>query len=125
MRSAQVLMSISLPGHVVFFLIIYFVKSSQILPFTVWLMLFYLMTGFVQVLALFLFCYWLVLFVWRLACGVWNPDNDTIPLLTALGDLIGISLLFVCFILLEALDSHDYPSSSSLINKQNQTHTYF
>lgn len=41
-----------------------------------------------------MFCYYLVHLVWKLNK---NPDNICIPLLTATGDFLGVSMLFLCF----------------------------
>ena len=46
---------------------------------------------------LFLICYWLVHFAWRRNK---NPDNISIPYLTAIGDLLGTAFLAICFHLL-------------------------
>uniref|UniRef100_A0AC34RAI8 SLC41A/MgtE integral membrane domain-containing protein n=1 Tax=Panagrolaimus sp. JU765 TaxID=591449 RepID=A0AC34RAI8_9BILA len=48
----------------------------------------------IPVTALLFICQWLVAFMW--ACRV-DPDNAAIPYLTALGDLIGTSLLYGAF----------------------------
>ena len=40
------------------------------------------------------FCQLLCRALWKLC---WNPDNNAIPLLTALGDLLGTSLLAMAF----------------------------
>jgi len=50
-----------------------------------------------QVTILLFTCQWLVALMWQWAV---DPDNAAIPYLTALGDLLGTSLLFVTFTLL-------------------------
>ena len=45
-------------------------------------------------MSLLLVCYFLVHLTWRLKI---NPDNFVIPVLTGVGDLIGVSLLFLSF----------------------------
>ena len=47
-----------------------------------------------EVIILLILCYYLVHIIWRFKK---NPDNYSIPLLTATGDLLGVSLLFICF----------------------------
>jgi hypothetical protein len=55
---------------------------------------FYLIVAMIQVVILHLICYNLVHFIWRLKK---NPDHVSIPFLTAIGDLLGTSLLFLAF----------------------------
>lgn len=106
-------MSLALPGHLLFFFIIYYVESKHVIPLTGWLVIFYLIISFMQVVILFLVCYWLVIKVWKMKR---NPDNDAIPLLTALGDLIGILLLYACFLLLGSLGVDRYDKHGTSTN---------
>uniref|UniRef100_A0A0K0CZ98 MgtE domain-containing protein n=1 Tax=Angiostrongylus cantonensis TaxID=6313 RepID=A0A0K0CZ98_ANGCA len=43
-----------------------------------------------------------VMWSWRI-----NPDNAVIPYLTALGDVLGTTLLFLLFLFLEKIDSKE------------------
>lgn len=45
-------------------------------------------------MTLLVLCYFLVHFIWKLRH---NPDNYCIPLLTAIGDFLGVGLLFLAF----------------------------
>lgn len=112
-------MSLIIPGHLVFFFIIYAVKPE--INLSAQFVIFYILVGVVQVtvfcihnlneraLLTFLFrfkvtflmvmCYTIVHTIWRLNQ---NPDNMCIPLLTATGDLLGVGLLYFCFFLTEA-----------------------
>jgi solute carrier family 41 len=81
---------LALPGHFLFYFIIFQVKLSTghdsqailSLPFIVT----YLTVSTMQVVILFLICYWLVHLTWRRNT---DPDNICIPYLTAIGDLVG------------------------------------
>ena len=57
----------------------------------------YLMSSLVQVLLLLHLAWWLVHRVWRAGD---DPDSVAIPYLTAAGDLIGIALLTLVFMLI-------------------------
>ena len=90
-------MTLILPGHTIFFFVIYFLNTSHSRPdLTAQLVLFYLGFTFVQVTILMLLCYAIIHVIWRLRQ---NPDNICIPLLTATGDLLGVAFLFLCFYL--------------------------
>lgn len=60
--------------------------------------------NFVQVVVLLWVCQWMVAFMW--SRGV-DPDNAAIPYLTALGDLLGTMFLFIVFLLLDSVKSHE------------------
>lgn len=89
--SSQILCLLILPGHIVFFFTLYFIKQDEF-ELSFLMVLFYMIVGFIQVIILFLICYWIVLFVWKLAK---NPDNVCIPYLTAIGDLLGVIFLLL------------------------------
>lgn len=90
-KITQMLTMLILPGHVVFFFTLFYIKKEEAdLDLTASLVIFYLAIAFVQVLLLFLLCYWLVLLVWKFGM---NPDNVCIPYLTAIGDFLGVVLL--------------------------------
>ncbi|CAF0991665.1 unnamed protein product [Brachionus calyciflorus] len=94
-KTGLVLMGLTLPGHTLFFFIIYFIKASTSqFKLTAPLVIFYLAFVFLQVLILLVLCYFMVHVFWH-----WNlnPDNMCIPLLTAIGDFLGVSFLFLCF----------------------------
>lgn len=67
--------------------------------------------------------------VWRLNK---NPDNICIPLLTAIGDLLGVSFLFLCFHLVylsgnSSFNTHDptpWPSFNEIVNS-TKPYEYF
>lgn len=89
--TTQLLTLLILPGHVVFFfMLFYLTKEESGLELTFSLVAFYMLVTFVQVIILFLICYWLVLLAWKLNK---NPDNVCIPYLTAMGDFLGVTFL--------------------------------
>ena len=70
-------------------------------------------------------CQWLValMWLWRQVsilfpflylCSIQNPDNAAIPYLTALGDLLGTSFLYLAFCTLELLKPEELHSSAPL-----------
>ena len=96
-KTAIILFLLALPGHTIFFFTIYYIKPVDERPeLTAWLFIFYMIISLVQVLFLLILCYWLVHFVWKMNK---NPDITCIPLLTATGDFLGVSLLFLAFYL--------------------------
>lgn len=102
-RTARVLLTMSIPGHIVFLAIIANTKSGHTSP-TARFVCFYLLAGFIQVSILLFLCNWLVHLLWK-----WkkDPDNYSIPYLTALGDLLGTALLALAFHLLYLLSDRD------------------
>ncbi|XP_072136329.1 solute carrier family 41 member 1 isoform X3 [Mobula birostris] len=91
--SARVLLLLVVPGHLLFILVIRFLRAGHIsvsLSFTV----FYLAAALLQVFLLLYAADLLVRLTWSLRL---DPDNFSIPYLTALGDLLGTGLLAICF----------------------------
>merc|ERR1719461_1880087 len=93
---ARVLLCLLFPGHVLFVFIIFSVKILDT-PSPIFL-LFYLIAATLQVAILLYLCQILVYWMWKRGT---DPDNAAIPYLTAIGDLVGTSLLAVAFIVLE------------------------
>uniref|UniRef100_A0A6Q2YS18 Solute carrier family 41 member n=1 Tax=Esox lucius TaxID=8010 RepID=A0A6Q2YS18_ESOLU len=94
-RSAQVLLVLAIPGHLIFLYTIHLMKGSTS-TVHIFLPLFDL-TVFCQVLTLLCVADWMVHFLWRTGR---DPDSYSIPYLTALGDLLGTGLLALAFFLL-------------------------
>merc|ERR1711936_1328034 len=84
----RVLLSLLFPGHKIF-----------VLPSPLFL-IFYLVAAVIQVAVLLYMCQILVYWMWKR--GV-DPDNAAIPYLTAIGDLLGTSLLAMAFLALEEI----------------------
>lgn len=94
-RSAQVLLALVAPGHLVFIYTIYIIQGSQSPPTAVFIF-FYFVAAFTQVLLLMSIADVMVHCLWRYGR---DPDSFSIPYLTALGDLLGTALLALCFFL--------------------------
>merc|ERR1712110_188845 len=94
----RVLLSLLFPGHTIFVFIIFTVKIFD-LPSPLFL-IFYLVAAVIQVAILLYMCQILVYWMWKR--GV-DPDNAAIPYLTAIGDLLGTSLLAMAFLALEEI----------------------
>lgn len=131
-----------IPGHTLFFFTSFLLDSSEHRPdLTFTLVLFYLIFVFIQVkfllyiiemaniviifiqvIILLILGYILVHVLWRLKK---NPNNYTIPLLTATGDLLGVSLLYLCFYLVyltgnKSLITHLENNSANNFNFTNK-----
>ncbi|KAE9421448.1 hypothetical protein Angca_002203, partial [Angiostrongylus cantonensis] len=104
-RSARVLLFLVVPGHMAFnWLIRVFHFGSIIPPHGALFTSLYLIAAIVQVMILLYVCQYMtaVMWSWRI-----NPDNAVIPYLTALGDVLGTTLLFLLFLFLEKIDSKE------------------
>ncbi|XP_016402337.1 solute carrier family 41 member 2-like, partial [Sinocyclocheilus rhinocerous] len=95
-RSAQVLLTLAIPGHLVFIYAIYLIQGSPDPPTAVFIF-FYLAAAFTQVFLLLGIVDVMVHCLWK--CGR-DPDSFSIPYLTALGDLLGTGFLTLCFLLM-------------------------
>jgi len=91
----RVLLMLLFPGHIIFVFIIFFLKWQSVPSVT--FLLFYLLAAFLQVALLLVLCRMLVYWMWQK--GI-DPDNAAIPYLTAVGDLVGTSLLALALFLL-------------------------
>ncbi|XP_060239730.1 solute carrier family 41 member 3 isoform X3 [Meriones unguiculatus] len=93
--SARVLLFLVIPGHLIFFYLICLVEGHSVTSSKIFVAL-YLVAGIVQVLILLYLAEVMVRLTWHQAI---DPDNHCIPYLTGLGDLLGTSLLALCFLL--------------------------
>ncbi|XP_065543960.1 solute carrier family 41 member 3 isoform X3 [Lathamus discolor] len=92
-KSARVLFFLVIPGHLVFLYTIRLLQGGHMsLSFT--FVMFYLMAALLQVGILLYMVEVIVRLMWRKAL---DPDNFSIPYLTALGDFLGTGFLAVCF----------------------------
>ncbi|KAM9227798.1 solute carrier family 41 member 3 isoform 4-T4 [Leptosomus discolor] len=92
-KSARVLFLLVIPGHLVFLYTIHLLQGGHTsLSFT--FVMFYLTAALLQVGILLYVADLIVRLMWRKAL---DPDNFSIPYLTALGDLLGTGFLAVCF----------------------------
>ncbi|XP_006506688.1 solute carrier family 41 member 3 isoform X2 [Mus musculus] len=93
--SARVLLFLVVPGHLIFFYLICLVEGQSVTNSKIFILL-YLVAGVVQVVILLYLAEVTVRLTWHQAL---DPDNHCIPYLTGLGDLLGTSLLALCFFL--------------------------
>ncbi|XP_073207441.1 solute carrier family 41 member 3 isoform X3 [Lepidochelys kempii] len=92
-KSARVLFLLVIPGHLVFLYTIRLLQGGHT-AITVTFVMFYLTAALLQVGILLYMADLIVRLVWRKAL---DPDNFSIPYLTALGDLLGTGFLALCF----------------------------
>ncbi|XP_026533975.1 solute carrier family 41 member 3 isoform X1 [Notechis scutatus] len=95
-KSARVLILLVIPGHLVFLYTIHLFEGGHT-AITFTFVAFYLTAALLQVGILLYMADLIVRLMWRKGL---DPDNYSIPYLTALGDLLGTGFLAVCFHLL-------------------------
>ncbi|XP_021550747.1 solute carrier family 41 member 3 isoform X1 [Neomonachus schauinslandi] len=93
--SARVLLFLVVPGHLIFFYIIYLLEG-HLVPDSKIFVVFYLLASLIQVTILLYLAEVMVRLTWHQAL---DPDNHCIPYLTGLGDLLGTGLLTLCFLI--------------------------
>ncbi|KAM6306911.1 solute carrier family 41 member 2-like [Podargus strigoides] len=92
-KSAQVLLLLVIPGHLIFLYTIHLMKSGHTSLTPVFIAV-YLFAAVLQVFTLLWIADWMVHHFWRKGKV---PDSFSIPYLTALGDLLGTALLAIGF----------------------------
>eukprot|EP00079_Xenopus_tropicalis_P034940 XP_017948711.1 PREDICTED: solute carrier family 41 member 1-like [Xenopus tropicalis] len=92
-KSARVLFLLVVPGHLVFLYAIHLLQGGHT-SLNVLFITFYLTAALLQVCILLYIADLIVRFMWRRGL---DPDNFSIPYLTALGDLLGTGFLAICF----------------------------
>ncbi|XP_054721083.1 solute carrier family 41 member 1-like [Uloborus diversus] len=102
-RSARVLLLMALPGHLIFAYLIRLLKGGNTTMTPIFLVV-YLSAALIQVFLLIYIAYCMIQWMWRRKI---DPDNSSIPYLTALGDLLGTSLLALAFLFLFYIGDHD------------------
>lgn len=98
-RTCRILILLSIPGHLIFISCVHFLKSTYT-PLTAQFLGFYMIAALLQVAILLYVTHCFVHYLWKWG---FDPDDAAIPYLTALGDLLGTSFLFLAFLSLEAL----------------------
>ncbi|XP_056636484.1 solute carrier family 41 member 1-like isoform X2 [Diorhabda sublineata] len=101
-KSARLLLILSIPGYVVFLFLADIINNKGTLYINAIFSLTYVCVGFTQIVTLLYICHLLVHTMWKFRK---DPDNSSIPYLTALGDLLGSSLLLLGFFFVESIDS--------------------
>lgn len=102
-KSAQVLLLLVIPGHLIFLYTIHLMKSGHT-SLTVIFVVVYLFAAVLQVFTLLWIADWMVHHFWRKGK---DPDSFSIPYLTALGDLLGTALLALSFHFLWLIGDRD------------------
>uniref|UniRef100_A0AAX7UU64 Solute carrier family 41 member n=1 Tax=Astatotilapia calliptera TaxID=8154 RepID=A0AAX7UU64_ASTCA len=92
-KSARVLLMLVIPGHLVFLYAISLLQGEEA-PITIAFTVCYLCAALIQVAILLYVADLIVRLMWRRSL---DPDNFSIPYLTALGDLLGTGFLALCF----------------------------
>ncbi|KAI3357197.1 hypothetical protein L3Q82_015654 [Scortum barcoo] len=100
-KSARVLLMLVIPGHLVFLLTIFLLQGGEA-PVTVAFTICYLCAALLQVAILLYIADLIIRVMWRLNM---DPDNFSIPYLTALGDLLGTGFLALCFRCVSLIES--------------------
>lgn len=97
-RTARILLAMVIPGHLIFtyFLSLFVGHLNLTLPF----LGLYLSCAMIQVTVLLYLARCMVFWFWQKGL---DTDSTSIPYLTALGDLLGVSLLTLCFYALRVL----------------------
>ncbi|CAG9821134.1 unnamed protein product [Phaedon cochleariae] len=105
-KTARILLLISIPGHIVFVLLADLIYNSGVTTVKVPFVMTYIVVGTTQLVLLLYICHIMVHTLWRYKM---DPDNNAIPYLTSLGDLLGSSLLLVGFIFLKSINQEYQP----------------
>ncbi|XP_041656158.1 solute carrier family 41 member 1-like [Cheilinus undulatus] len=92
-KSARVLLMLVVPGHLVFLYAISLLQGDEA-PISVAFTICYLCAALFQVSILLYVADLIIRVMWRRSL---DPDNFSIPYLTALGDLLGTGFLALCF----------------------------
>lgn len=92
-RSARVLFLLVAPGHLVFLYTINSLRGGHTTLTPIFIS-FYMVAALLQVIILLYLADWMVHWMWGRGM---DPDNFSIPYLTALGDLLGTGFLALCF----------------------------
>ncbi|XP_067129804.1 solute carrier family 41 member 1-like isoform X2 [Centruroides vittatus] len=115
-RTAKILMLMVIPGHLIFSYSIHLIKRGQTSLTPVFLPI-YLVATLLQVAILLYVAHVMIHVMWKWKI---DPDNSAIPLLTALGDLLGTGLLAIAFyfytqiqndVMMTMAISTDFPSN--------------
>ncbi|XP_049822008.1 solute carrier family 41 member 1-like isoform X2 [Aethina tumida] len=102
-RTTRVLMSMVVPGHIIFIYTIDYMKDGDT-SLNYLFVIVYLCAAMMQVATLLYVAYIMIHWMWKRKI---DPDNSAIPYLTSIGDLLGISLLAIAFQFLYLVSDHD------------------
>nr|CAD7199054.1 unnamed protein product [Timema douglasi] len=102
-RTARVLLMMVIPGHLIFSYTISYLQAGHTSLTPIFVVV-YLTASLIQVVLLLYICHVMIHWMWTQHI---DPDNSAIPYLTALGDLLGTSLLAIAFQLLYLVGDKD------------------
>ncbi|XP_029287596.1 solute carrier family 41 member 1-like isoform X2 [Cottoperca gobio] len=100
-KSARVLVLLVVPGHLLFLYTIHLLQGGHT-ALTPSFIIYYLCAALLQVVILLYVASLMVRWLWRRGL---DPDNFSIPYLTALGDLLGTGFLALSFRLIQMVSS--------------------
>uniref|UniRef100_A0A6G1SGW1 Solute carrier family 41 member 1 n=1 Tax=Aceria tosichella TaxID=561515 RepID=A0A6G1SGW1_9ACAR len=96
MTTARLLLLMSIPAHLLYFFVIRSIEGDSTAPVTAVFLGFYMAFAVLQVAVLLYLAQNLVNALWT--CSI-DPDNYSIPILTATGDLLGCAFLLIVFVI--------------------------
>lgn len=106
-KTARLLFLIAIPGHTLFVFAADFIYNGES-TVRASFVLTYVLVGFIQLIILLYVCHLMIHTLWKFKI---DPDNASIPYLTALGDLSGSTLLLLAFMFLRAINEEYKPVS--------------
>ncbi|XP_023309526.2 solute carrier family 41 member 1 isoform X1 [Lucilia cuprina] len=113
-KTARLLIGLSIPGNILFIFVADYIHMSQS-TITWAFALSYLIASLIQLMLLLYIAHIIVHAMWKWKI---DPDNSSIPYLTALGDLLGSSLLALAFIFLLSINK-EYGAGLDTLNASN------
>ncbi|XP_073833894.1 solute carrier family 41 member 1 isoform X1 [Musca autumnalis] len=113
-KTARLLIMMSIPGNVVFIFVADYIHMSQS-TVTFFFAISYILASLIQVMLLMYIAHIIVHAMWKWKI---DPDNSSIPYLTALGDLLGSSLLALAFLFLLSINK-EYGAGYDVLNASN------
>uniref|UniRef100_T1PEJ6 Divalent cation transporter n=1 Tax=Musca domestica TaxID=7370 RepID=T1PEJ6_MUSDO len=113
-KTARLLIMMSIPGNIVFIFAADYIHMSQS-TVTFYFAFSYILASLIQVMLLMYIAHIIVHAMWKWKI---DPDNSSIPYLTALGDLLGSSLLALAFLFLLSINK-EYGAGYDVLNASN------
>ncbi|CAH0561825.1 unnamed protein product [Brassicogethes aeneus] len=108
-KSARILILLAIPGQTIFVLTADLIANGRLTVSYIFVLT-YLSVSLIQIMSLLYIAHLMTHTMWKFKI---DPDNSAIPYLTALGDLLGSSLLMLAFILLRHIHEEYDPDSAT------------
>lgn len=108
-KTARILLLMSVPGQTTFVFIADLIYNDGTSTVKAPFVLTYLCVGLIQLMLLLYIAHILIHTMWKYKI---DPDNSAIPYMTALGDLMGTSLLLGGFVFLKYIEKEYTPIQS-------------